>query len=249
MANPTIEVCCGSAEDVFQAKSGGADRVELNSGLFFGGLTPSVGTVSEAAEAGLPIMAMVRPREGGFCYSDREFSVMLKDAAALLKAGAAGIVFGMLHEDGSINCTQLRQMMEVIGPHEAVFHRAIDIVGERWQSVLDILCEHHVHRVLTSGQKVTAMDGKETIRQMREYAGDRIEILPGGSVRAHNIRALLDYTGCNQAHTSGSRLCSDPTSFLTPEIAFTAKLLPAEDVYKIVDPATIRGVVDAASGT
>ena len=38
-----MEVCCGSVEDVLAAKQGGADRVELNSCLFHGGLTPSVG--------------------------------------------------------------------------------------------------------------------------------------------------------------------------------------------------------------
>ena len=33
-----LEVCCGSAEDVLEAAAAGADRVELNSDLFHGGL-------------------------------------------------------------------------------------------------------------------------------------------------------------------------------------------------------------------
>ena len=50
----------------------GANRVELNSDLFHGGLTPTLGSliaVKKAAPA-LEIMGMVRPREGGFCYTD-----------------------------------------------------------------------------------------------------------------------------------------------------------------------------------
>lgn len=70
-----MEVCCGSADDVVQARKGGANRVELNSCLFHGGLTPSVGELIAAKEAAdLPIMAMVRPRQGGFCYTDLEFA-------------------------------------------------------------------------------------------------------------------------------------------------------------------------------
>ncbi|MHC4244390.1 MAG: copper homeostasis protein CutC, partial [Planctomycetota bacterium] len=34
-----IEVCCGSVDDAVEAAKGRADRVELNSSLFFGGLT------------------------------------------------------------------------------------------------------------------------------------------------------------------------------------------------------------------
>ena len=65
MKKITLEICCGSVDDVFQAKAAGAHRVELNSALFLGGLTPSLGTVRTAQKAGIPIMAMVRPREGG----------------------------------------------------------------------------------------------------------------------------------------------------------------------------------------
>jgi copper homeostasis protein len=43
-----IEVCCGSTDDAVEAEEGGAGRVELNSSLFFGGLTPSLGSIIEA---------------------------------------------------------------------------------------------------------------------------------------------------------------------------------------------------------
>ena len=40
-----VEVCCGSADDVIEAYKAGADRVELNSNLFHGGLTPTIGSL------------------------------------------------------------------------------------------------------------------------------------------------------------------------------------------------------------
>lgn len=79
--NILLEVCCGSADDVIQAHLGGADRVELNSSLFHGGLTPTLGALRVAKErTPLPIIAMVRPRQGGFCYTEAEFETALRDA-------------------------------------------------------------------------------------------------------------------------------------------------------------------------
>ncbi|MEG2697655.1 MAG: copper homeostasis protein CutC, partial [Ruthenibacterium sp.] len=99
MKHITLEICCGSVDDVYQAQRAGADRVELNASMFLGGLTPSIGAMKTAKKAGVEIMAMVRPREGGFCYTAHEYAAMLEDAKSLLAAGADGIVFGILHAD------------------------------------------------------------------------------------------------------------------------------------------------------
>ena len=45
MSKILVEVCCGSADDVIEAYKAGADRVELNSNLFHGGLTPTIGSL------------------------------------------------------------------------------------------------------------------------------------------------------------------------------------------------------------
>ena len=104
MPHILIEACCGSADDALEASRGGADRVELNAALYLGGLTPSIGSLRVLREASaVPVMAMLRPREGGFRYTDTAFASMLADGEQLLAAGADGLVFGCLTPDGEID--------------------------------------------------------------------------------------------------------------------------------------------------
>jgi len=96
-----IEVCCGSTDDAVEAERGGAARVELNSSLFFGGLTPSLGSVIEAKKRlSIPVIVMIRPRGGGFCYTQAEMAAMLHDARLAVEHGAEGLAFGILTPEG-----------------------------------------------------------------------------------------------------------------------------------------------------
>ena len=197
----TVEVCCGSADDVVQAAAAGADRAELNLALEAGGLTPSVGMLKTAlAHADIPIVCMVRPRAGGFCYSELEYLTMLDDAKRLMDAGAAGIAFGFLCADGTLDAERCSRMTEAVGGGEAVFHRAFDVMHGRIEDDIEDLIAAGVHRVLTSGRMPTAPEGAELIRRCVLQAGDRLEVLAGGGVRPHNAERLIADTGIRQIH-------------------------------------------------
>ncbi len=234
-----LEVCCGSAEDVWTAAGAGADRVELNSALFLGGLTPSVGAMTLARRAELPIMAMVRPREGGFCYTGAEFDTMLADTRALLAAGADGIVFGCLHPDGTVDRARCAAMLSAIGDRERVFSRAIDVVPD-WRAALDVLMELGFTRVLTSGQAASAPAGADTIRAMRAYAAGRIQILPGCGVSPDNAAGLLARTGCDQVHGSFKTWGLDVSATHNPAVSFSGGVCPPEERYPVTDAAAVR---------
>src|SRR5437868_11284668 len=99
-----LEVAVGSVEDALAAQAGGADRLELNAALALGGLTPSLGTLIEVKSAvSLPVMVMIRPRPGGFTYSEADFKVMQRDIDLSLQHGADGIVCGILSADGTVD--------------------------------------------------------------------------------------------------------------------------------------------------
>ena len=244
MGRALLEVCCGSADDVIQAQWAGADRVELNSDLFHGGLTPTLGALIVAKrETGIQVMAMVRPREGGFCYTPAEFDTALEDAKLLLDYGADGLVFGVLQPDGTLDKGRTRVLVELCrsAGQEAVFHRAIDVVPD-WREAFDALMDLGVDRVLTSGQQPTAPQGADTIREMVRYAAGRMEILPGGGINARNVNWVLEQTGCTQVHMSGHRQKRDPSAANDRGIHFGSCLYPPEDQYRMVNSSYIEEV-------
>ena len=242
MKKITIEVCCGSVDDVIQSKEAGATRVELNSCLFLGGLTPSIGEVRVAKKANIEIIAMVRPRGGGFCYTDLEFETMLADTEALINEGVDGIVFGILKPDGSLDEKRCEQIMKIIGNKTSVFHRAIDVVPD-WRSVLDGLINLGINRVLTSGQAPSAHYGVEVIRSMVQHANGRIEILAGGGFNTQNIYDIVEKTGVDQVHLSAFKSYSDTSVQANPAIFYGGALYPPEDIYKITDAAVIGKLI------
>ncbi len=243
-----FEVCCGSAEDAVGAAKGGAYCAELCSDLFHGGLTPSVGSLLEVKEKapGIKVMCMVRPREGGFCYTDTEFSVMLRDAKAFCDAGADGIVFGFLHDDGTIDMDRCRAMMEVIGEKESVFHRAIDVVPDIFNA-MEQLIALGVTRILTSGGCATVPEGAEVIRKMIQQAAGRIQIQPGGGIRPYNAKECLERTGAAMLHASCHRVCYDRSALGNDAIHFGGAVegvYPPEDRYKVVFPEDVAAFLE-----
>ena len=87
-----LEVCCGSYEDALTASQAGAKRIELNSALPLGGLTPTTATLDMIKRnTDMEVICMVRCREGGFFYSENEYMQMIEEATELLEHGADGI--------------------------------------------------------------------------------------------------------------------------------------------------------------
>lgn len=243
MSRMVYEACCASAEDVLLAERAGADRVELNSCLLLGGLTPSLGMMEAARRAKIPIIAMVRPREGGFCYTETEFGAMCRDAEALLGAGADGIAFGCLLPDGRVNERRCRELMGMIGNKQSVFHRAFDITPD-WRQALACLMGLGVTRVLTSGQAPSAPEGAETLKEMMEYAGGRIEILPGGGIRPENAAELAKKTGCRQFHATAHGYSVDAGFSPQPRVCFSGGEIPQEGCYRALEEAKARAMAN-----
>lgn len=242
MSKTLLEICCGSAEDAIVAAQNGADRVELNNNLFQGGLTPSIGTLEVVkAHTAIPVMAMVRPRAGGFCYTETEMETARADAKALLRAGADGLVFGFLHGDGTIDEERTRCFVELAEGKPCVFHRAIDVVPD-WKRGLETLIRLGVTRVLTSGQESDVFFALDTIREMIRFAGDAIEILPGAGITLRNVERVVAETGCSQVHLACHRAFPETSVANNRSIYYGGALYPPEDRYEVTDGDYVSAV-------
>jgi copper homeostasis protein len=202
MSRILLEIVCETIDDALAAERAGADRLELCSGLEAGGLTPSLGFALETlALVGVPFVAMVRPRRGDFVYTTAQLAVMERDVGLLLEAGASGVVFGCLSAERQVAEGQVARLVAAGGDAETVFHRAFDRVGDP-MAELEALIELGITRVLTSGGAKTALEGADRIRALIERAAGRIEILPAGGIREHNVEEVIRRTGCSQVHLS-----------------------------------------------
>ena len=174
MTGKIVEICCGSYYDAKQAALGGAERIELNSALMLGGLTPTESTLCMVKEEfpSLKVVAMVRPRGAGFCYTEEEFQVMMKECESLLRCGADGIAFGCLQADASLDEQRNLRLTEKIRNMggEAVFHRAFDCSKDPF-ATMERLIAMGVTRVLTSGLKPKAAEGREMLKKLQADSG------------------------------------------------------------------------------
>ena len=241
-----IEVCCGGYFDALQAYKGGAKRIELNSALHLGGLTPTIGSlILTKQNTDLKVICMDRPRSAGFHYDEIDFETMKADAHALMRNGADGIAFGCLDAEGNIDVEQTRQIIEIIRNYhgEVVFHRAFDCVADPYQSI-EILIDLGVDRILTSGLKAKAMQGKDLIRDLQKKYGDRIELLAGSGMNASNAKEMMDDTGIFQVHSSCKNWKYDPTT-TGQEVSYGFAASPHDNDYDVVDETLVRQLVES----
>lgn len=197
---PLIEICLESVESVIAAEKGGADRVELCSDLFEGGLTPTIGTVKTALKkSNIKINVMIRPRGGDFCYSDEEFEVMLEDVRALKDTGINGIVFGILTPEGDVDIVRSKELIELARPLPVTFHRAFDMTRDPYKSLEDLI-NLGVDRVLTSGQEATVPEGADLLEELVKIAGDRIIVMPGCGITERNFPKLQEKIKAKEYH-------------------------------------------------
>lgn len=239
-----VEVCAGSYQDCLAAHKMGASRVELNSALSVGGLTPSVAVLKRVKkETSLCVVCMVRPRAGGFCYDEQDVSIMMDEAKLLLDNGADGIAFGFLNDDGSIAVEETKAMVELIHSYkkEAVFHRAFDVCKDPFVAI-QVLIDLHVDRLLTSGMKDKAVHGKDLLKQLQMQFKDKIEILAGSGMNAQNALPFIEETGICQIHSSCKGYKKDPTTS-KGDVTYSYLQTPHQDDYDIVDEELVHQLV------
>lgn len=194
------EACVESFFEAKEAEKRGADRIELCDNLSMGGTTPSYGTIKKTLEKlKIPVFPIIRPRGGDFCYSSDEIEIMKEDIKICKSLGAKGVVLGMLTEDKKIDFELVKEFVSLAAPMEVTFHKAIDEL-ENPVEAIDSLAEAGIKRILSSGTKVTALEGVDILNKMINKAGDRITIVVAGKVTSENFKEVSEKIVSSEYH-------------------------------------------------
>ncbi|MGX8013472.1 copper homeostasis protein CutC [Mesorhizobium sp. ORM8.1] len=243
---PVIEICVEGIDGLLAAQAAGADRVELCASLVEGGITPSLGTVRVALEnATIPFHVIVRPRGGDFLYSQAEYRSMLADVSALRELGVAGVVVGCLTAEGAIDEARMSALVEAAGPLNVTCHRAFDMTRHPVEA-LEALIRCKVGRVLTSGQRDTALDGAELLAQLVRQAGNRIIILGCGGLAPDNIGEVRRLTGLTEMHFAALADMPSTMRYRNPQVGMGGTDLDREYRNTVTDRALVAATIAAA---
>jgi copper homeostasis protein len=216
---PLLEICVETLAAAQAAARGGADRIEVCVDLASGGVTPSLGLLEEVlATISIPVHCMIRPRAGDFCYAEGELRAMERDVALAKAAGAAGVVFGVLTEHGTVDVTATSRLVVAARPMRVTFHRAFDVVlglsrqpeAAVLEATLDDVIATGADILLTSGGTARVTDSTATVARLVEHAGGRMEIMAGSGVRSENAAVLWKATRVDALHASLRRPLSSP---------------------------------------
>lgn len=195
------EACVETFEEAIKAEKNGAHRIELCSHLELDGLTPASELISKTCQLlSIQVMVMIRPRGGGFVYSDAEIEQMEIEIAIAKESGAAGIVFGLLTRDNQIDVVNTRRLAQAAKPLPVTFHKAIDLMDDPVEGARQLCSIDGIARILTSGGQPTAWEGAVKIREMIEAAKGKISIIAAGRITPANRAEIAKLTGAAELH-------------------------------------------------
>lgn len=213
-----FEICTDSVAGVIAAEKYGVKRIELCAALSVGGLTPNYGLVKVCTNnSSVEVHTMIRHKEGGFNYNLDDANLMKIDISAMRKAGAKGVVFGILTDDNTVSklnneLVSFSKSLEL----EVTFHRAFDFVVD-YKTAINTIIDMGFDRLLTSGLKPTAQEGLAVISYLQENHGSEIQIMAGSGVNAQNALEIAK-KGIQNLHFTARKSQSNPTNLSMGEL-------------------------------
>lgn len=197
-----LEVCVETVGSAIAAERGGAQRIELCSDLSVEGVTPDEDLIAEARrQVSIPLHVLIRPRGGKFIYSRDEFEAMKQAIRRAKQLRVNGVALGVLAADGRVDVVRTRELVELARPLSVTFHRAFDVCADLSEG-LEAVVATGVERILTSGGARTAEEGSARLAELVKLAAGRLGVLACGSIRAENVRRIVEATGVREVHAS-----------------------------------------------
>ncbi|HLA14035.1 MAG TPA: copper homeostasis protein CutC [Gemmatimonadaceae bacterium] len=241
-----VEASVDTLRSAIIAERAGAGRVELCASLNDGGTTPSAGLIGAVkARVGIPVFVLIRPRGGGFVYSDDDMDVMSRDIAVACADGADGLVVGALDAEGQVDVAITTDLVNKAGGRPVTFHRAFDSTRDPAQA-LEMLVDTGVERVLTSGGAATALEGADTIARLVDQARGRIVVMAGGGIRENNVRDVVAMTRVTEIHARITSLAYSGAGSAGRLVRLRKRLPEDENAWEEIDETRMRSMISLA---
>lgn len=237
MKDYILECCVDSVESAKNAVGGGANRLELCGNLIIGGTTPSFILFQQVRRmTKAKIHVLIRPRFGDFCYNDDEIEVMRREIEYFRDAGADGIVTGVLKPDGTLDGEAMRYLSEPLKKEKGrdvkvTLHRAFDMCRNP-QETLEEAVTLGIRNILSSGQQESAWAGRALLKELKEQAAGRIQILAGGGISAEVIERLHSETGITDYHMSGKVTLDSRMTYRKEGVSMGLPSLSEYDIWQ-----------------
>jgi len=167
---------------------------------------------------------------------------MKSDILAAKELGADGVVIGVLNIDGRVDKKRTRELIELARPMNVTFHRAFDMTADPFGALRDLI-ELKVDRILTSGQKNTAMEGIHLISDLVKEAEDKVIIMPGCGITPENIARLATETGAREFHVFAVKKVKSPMRYRNQEAFMGAPVEVSEFEISVTDAEVIQKIV------
>jgi copper homeostasis protein len=223
MPKGLLEVIALDAEDARRAADGGADRIELVSGMEFAGFCPALETVEAVREAvDIPVRVMLRLRED-FSIGGREGEAAITSIARRLhEAGAEEFVLGWLDGRDAVDRAAVERVRASFDGLPFTFHKAIDQTHDRAAAYQAIRGMPGLDTVLTSGGPFPAGRGVQVLaaEAARESALGQggLSILVGGGLKLADVSPLRE-AGLREFHVgSAVRTGADWAGQVDPDL-------------------------------
>ena len=149
---------------------------------------------------------------------------------------------GACDKTGEVDPPRCRELVQLAGERDSVFHRAFDFVPDAFRAC-DQLVELGIRRLLTSGKADSALTGAPLIRSLMERTRDQLQVMPGGGIRRHNVGRIVKLTGCTQVHLGASAMACDDSLSANPQIELCNTEYLRRGRHRVVSAETVAEVV------
>ena len=141
-------------------------------------------------------------------------------------------MIGALKDNGSLDKNFLVNISQMCSGIDLTFHRAFDELCE-WKKSLDEIISIGFTRILTSGRSTKIESCFKNLKEIINYAEERIEIMIGGGINSKNVKEIIKQLEIRSIHFSGTVLKS-----IDEQSLFNCDSL-------VVDEKVVKSIIDS----